>query len=181
MLIYNAMSWSMCKVRWYQFKKIGISIFNCSIHKMDQEIKTLESQKLQCQRDFDVLKSEFLVRAKAGESNSSESQADAKHLSNLQAERDQLQREVDELNISLDQAIKERDRLLEDHSRNRSLAYQTRRKKKENLQTDKGSKPGSLHKPNSQPREKTSIKQIHEARAALKSLKRQIADTVDRI
>jgi chromosome segregation ATPase len=128
------------------------------------------------------LKSEYLVRANAGESSRSVSQADGRHLSNLHAERDQLQREVEELNITLDQAIKERDRLLEEDSRNCGLAHQTRRKKKENLQKDKGSKPGSVHKSNNmQSKEKASIKQINEARAALKSLKRQIEDTVDMI
>lgn len=149
---------------------------------MNEEIRILDTQKLQCQRDFDVLKSEYLVRANAGESNSSVGQADAKLLSNLQDERDKLQREVDELNISLNEAMKERDRLLEDHSRNCSLACQRRRKKKENLQKDEGSKSESLHKPNNtQSREKTTIKRTHESRAALKSLKRRIADTVDSI
>eukprot|EP00890_Picochlorum_soloecismus_P005767 jgi/Picsp_1/6191/NSC_03545-R1_---NA--- len=154
-----------------------------SIHDMNEEIKILESQKRQCQRDFDILKSEYQARANVVEPyNSHSHKTDAKHIFNLQFEHEQLKKELDELNVTLDHAMKEHVRLLEEHSRNCSLIRQRRKNKHEELQKEKSSKSAPPQKSNTtQSRKKNTSRQIFQAKAHLRSIKRQIADTIGSI
>jgi len=161
---------------------ICIQTLNCSIEDINDEIKILESQKRQCQRDLDILKSEHIVRANAGNPNNSVSlKAAAKRLSNLQLEYQTLKKEIHKVNIMLEGAIEERDRLLEEHSRNSSQMCKRMENKQQQL-TKHHSMSASLQKSkNTQSKEMSSARQVCQARAHLKSIKRHIADTIESI